>query len=201
MTMLGRQSARNISKCFQIFDRGIHVMYQKENLDNAWIAVQTRILHEKKAAEHLALHGYVCFVPLQYKKEYKTVPAPKHDNGRSSIPLFPGYLFCRYKLQNNFPIVRAPGVIRLLCYGDTPAAIPENEVEFLQRVALSGLWTEPYQFFQSGQKVRINSGPCRGVEGYIVEVTKNDMCRIAVKVSVVEKSVLVNMHTTEFCAI
>ena len=161
----------------------------------------TRILHEKRVAEHLAFHEYECFVPLQYKKPYRIAPASQNGKQPLSVPLFPGYLFCRYKLQHNFHILRAPGVIRILGYGNTPAVIPDSEIESVQKVVLSGLATEPCQFLQSGQKVQVKSGPFNGVEGYIVTALNKSICKVAVGISVVEKSVVIDVFTADVCAI
>ena len=176
-------------------------MQTKAHLDNAWVAVHTRVLHEKSTAEHLLLNGYECFLPLQYKKPYKTAQLQKDEKQMPSVPLFPGYLFCRYKLRHNFPILRTPGVIRILGYDGAPAVIPDGEVWSISKIVTSGLSTEPYQFLKSGQKVRINSGPLNGVEGYLISIVNKNTCKIAVGVSVVERSVVVNVINTDVCAI
>ena len=89
---------------------------------------------------------------------------------------------------------------KILGYNGIPTVIPDCEIESLQKVVISGLSTEPCQFFQLGQKVLVHSGPLNGVEGYLVQVNKNT-CKIAVGVSVVEKSVTVIVYNTDVSAI
>lgn len=176
------------------------VMETKAHFDNAWVAIQTRILYEKVAAEHLVIHGYECFLPLHCKRTHRTVPAHQNDKQYPNAPLFPGYLFCRYKVQHKFPILRVPGVIRILGCNGVPAVIPDQEIVSLQKIVISGIYAEPYQFLKTGQKVRVNHGPLRDTEGYLIQVNKNT-CKIAAGISVVEKSVVITVATTDVCMI
>ena len=164
-----------------------------DRLDNAWVAVHTKTLYEKVAAEHLVTNGYECFLPLQYRKMRKTAQDQKRKRQPVLIPLFPGYLFCRFKTHHNFLIKQATGVKKLIGYNGIPTPIPDCEIESLQKVVISGLAVEPYEFLRTGQKVVIHSGPLSGLEGYLVQVLNKKLCKIAVGVSVIEKSGLVTV--------
>ena len=171
-------------------------MSSRFQLDNAWVAIQTHIRSEKRAAEYLVLHGYECFLPLQRKNEYGNTSIQKAGGQRLMIPLFPGYLFCRYKMRHSFRIEYAPAVIRVLRYDDIPIVVPDSEIESLFKIVTSGYSADACSFFQAGQKVRVKHGPLRGTEGYLVSVNKNT-CKIAFRVSAVEKFVIVNVSNVE----
>ena len=171
-------------------------MSLKLHLDGAWVAVQTHIRSEKKAAEHLVLHGYECFLPLQQKNEYKTPQTQKNGEQRWMIPLFPGYLFCKYKVQQSFRIEYAPAVVRVLRYDDIPIVVPDSEIESLFKVVTFGYSVDACPFLQAGQKARVKHGPLRGVEGYLVSVNTKT-CKIAFRMSAVEKFVVVSVSNVE----
>jgi len=176
-------------------------METKAHLDNAWVAIHTRILYEKMVAEHLVIHGYECFLPLHYKRAYRAVQISKNDKHHLDTPLFPGYLFCRYKIKYDFPILQVPGVIKILGCNGIPAIIPDHEIESLQKIVISGLSAEAQPFLHSGQKIRVNSGPLCGVEGFLVKVVKKNLYKIAVGVSIVEKSLVVDIVNPDVYAI
>ena len=176
-------------------------MQEKTHLDNAWVAVQTRILYEKIAAEHLLLNGYECFLPLQYKESCRNTSIVKDKGTLPSVPFFPGYLFCRYKLRHSYPIMRASGVVRILGYDGNPAVIPDREIDAISKIVASGFSAEPQQLLRSEQKVRVNSGPLNGIEGYLISVLNKYTWKIAIGVSVVEQSVFIDVRPTDVCII
>jgi len=198
-------------------------MYSEDHLYGAWVAVQTLCRSEKTVAEYLFSRGYECFLPLQYKYEYRITPVPRNSKRLATVPLFDGYLFCKYKVERNFRIADTRNVIRVLSHKGIPAVIPDIEIESLKKVVASGLSMEPCQFIQadqgvcvksvplngadfktflkSGQKVRINSVPLKEVEGYFVQVVGKDTCKIAVGVSVLQKSVLISLLNADISVV
>jgi len=146
-------------------------------------------------AECLSFHGYECFLPLRYKNEYRITPISKDDR-LPTVPLFPGYLFCRYKTQHNFRIVDAANVIRIISYDNIPTVIPDDVIKSLQKVAGERLLVEPCQFIQSDTKVRVESGPLKGTEGYLVQENKNSY-KISLGVSAIGQSVMVDVFNSD----
>src|SRR6266550_174131 len=64
-----------------------------------WFAVQTRARYENFAAKQLGGRGYEVFLPLY--------PCKRRWSDRMhefEMPLFPGYLFCRFNLLDRLPI-------------------------------------------------------------------------------------------------
>jgi transcriptional antiterminator NusG len=157
-------------------------------LEDVWVAVQVRTLHEKLAAEHLALRGYECFLPLQLSRAELASGVHYADKSR---PLFPGYLFCRYKTHYAFRIVQAPGVIRILGFCGVPSVLPDEEIEAVFRIVNSCCYSEPWPFLQIGQRVRIISGPLGGLEGVLV--CRDCSSRVVVSVTLLRRSVAVEV--------
>ena len=162
------------------------------HLNNAWVAVQTRVFYEKIVAEQLSFNEHECFLPLRYKEPFKIVPDLKGTKEPTKVPLFPGYLFCRYKLNPIFHIRQASGVKKILCRNGIPEIIPDNEIESIQKIVNSGFHGKPCSLLKVGLKVRVHSGPFNGAEGYLVSVNKNKY-KIAFGISLIEQAIVVTV--------
>ena len=162
-------------------------------LNNVWVAVQTRILHEKSVAEQLCANEYECFLPLCYKEPFGPEPDLRVNKRQATVALFPGYLFCRYKESPNFHIRQASGVIKILCYKGIPVIIPNNEIESIRKIVASGFFMKPCQYLKIGLKVYVCSPGCfHGVEGYLMAVNKNK-CKIVSGISLLGKAVTITV--------
>jgi len=151
-----------------------------------WYALQVRSRHEMGVARHLHGMGYEEFLPLyecrkQWSDRIKEV----------QVPLFPGYLFCRFDLQDRLPILKTPGVIQVVGYNRQPIPVDEDEIKSIQTVVSSGIPNQPWPFLKVGERVRIESGPLRGLEGVLVEFKGNR--RLILSVSLLQRSVAVEM--------
>lgn len=153
-----------------------------------WFALQVHAKHEFGVASSLRSRGYDPFLPLHrcrklWSDRIKVVEAP----------LFPGYMFCRLNLHHRLPVLTAPGVIRIV--GHTRRAIPVDEAEInaIQAIVASGLPTEPWPFLRAGDRVRIERGPLRGLEGILVET--RGAHRLILSVTLVQRSVAVEIDS------
>lgn len=88
-------------------------------------------------------------------------------------------------------IVTAPGVIRIVGDGVGPLAIPAHEIEAIQRIVATNLATEPWPIPQIGQRVRIEFGPLRGIEGVML-LAKNEQ-RLVVSITLLQRAVAVEI--------
>jgi transcription antitermination factor NusG len=155
-----------------------------KTLDSAWVAVQVCINREHVVAEHLAARGYESFAPL-----YRPRKQNRLSNGFK--PLFPGYLFCRYRTSFNYRIVEAPWVVRIVGTGKAPTPIPEEEVVAIRKVVNSPFQPEPWRTLRVGQRVQVQSGPLLGVTGTLVQV-KNGT-RLVIGVNALQQYVAVEV--------
>lgn len=160
-------------------------------LDGAWVGVQVRANREQSVADQLAMHGYDAFLP--------TTPARCPAPHPRRLPLFPGYVFCRYKLTCDVRIVQIPGVSRIVAAGRTPLTLAEEEIEAVRLIVVSGRPTEPCPFLTVGQRVRVRTGPLSGVEGILVTVKNNG--RVLVSITLLRRSVLVDISASELASI
>src|SRR5215475_5936578 len=148
-----------------------------------WNAIYVKPRHEKNVANHLRGKGFDPFVPTY-----------KSQRARSSeLPLFPCYVFCRVDPENRLPILTVPCVFFIVGIGKTPAAIEESEVAALKTVVASGCRVQPWQYMKAGDRVRIDGGPLRGVEGFFQRTHAES--QLIVSVTLLQRSVAVRLES------
>jgi len=159
-----------------------------EKASYSWFAVQTRLRYEHFAAVHLRSKGYDLFLPV-YSCRRRWADRIKEVE----LPLFPGYLFCRFDLLNRLPILVTPGVIQVIGNGKNPIPVDDAEIAAIQAVVQSELPRQPWPFLQLGQKVRIACGPLSGLEGILQNQKGNH--RLVLSVSLLRRSVAVEVDS------
>jgi transcription antitermination factor NusG len=154
--------------------------------NHPWYALRIRSRFEKCAAKHLRDKGYEEYLPLsrstrRWSDRMKTV----------ANPLFPGYLFCKFDIQDRFPILVVPGVLSIVGIGKAPATIPESQISSLQQAITSGLQCRPWPFLQVGQSVSVERGPLAGLKGIVIEDKSN--LRLVLSLPLLQRAVAVEM--------
>jgi len=109
----------------------------------------------------------------------------------ADVPLFPGYVFCRFDYWQRLPIMTTLGVVAIVGFGCDPAPIPDHEIQAVERVLKSGFAAEPHPFLRIGQRVRISHGALKGVEGVLLQ--KKSEWRLVVSVNMLQRSVSVEI--------
>jgi len=151
----------------------------------AWHALRTRSNYEKIASAFLEDRGIEQFLPLwQPSKRWSDRVV------ENRLPLFPGYLFCRFDARYRTPVLAALGVVSIVAFGGKPAKIDDAEIEAIRRALGSGQNVEPYPYLREGQQVRIERGPLEGMEGILV---KKRSWRIVISVELLRRSVAVEI--------
>ncbi len=107
------------------------------------------------------------------------------------LPLFPGYLFCRIDLNKRLPLLTTPGFLYLVGKGMTPEPIDERKLWPFNRSCAPVFQLCLGPPLLSGQKVRVERGPLRGIEGVVTRIA--DEHRIYVSVTLLQRSVSVEV--------
>jgi transcription antitermination factor NusG len=151
-----------------------------------WFALRVKSRSEKIVSTIARNKGFEEFLPLYQSRRRWS------DRFQSvALPLFPGYVFCRANPEFRLPLLTIPGVLSFVGIGRLPAPIDDAEIAAIQTAVGAGLLAEPYPFLEVGQRVRLEEGPLAGLEGFLVEVRKQQ--RIAVSVSLLKRSVAVEI--------
>jgi transcriptional antiterminator RfaH len=151
-----------------------------------WYALHVRSRFERVVARNLEGKGYEGFLPL-YRARHRWTDRIKEIE----LPLFPGYVFCRFDVRDRLPILTIPGVHSVVGIGKRPMPVDECQLHDIRSLVLSGLSCEPWPFLAVGQTVRVENGALTGVQGTIVEV-KNHY-RLVISVNLLQRAVAVEI--------
>ncbi len=154
-----------------------------------WYAAYTAPRHEKSALQHLESRSVESFLPLY--------GSARMWNGRRALvqmPLFPGYLFVRIIPDQRVRVLEVPGVLNIVSSHGKLIPLPEGEIEAL-RVALEVRKSEPHPSLTTGRRVRIKTGPLRGLEGIIVRQTRK--LRMVVSIDCIMQSFAVELEASD----
>ena len=154
----------------------------------SWFALQVRGRQEFNISENLGSNGYEWFLPL-YKSSKRWSDRIKQVDS----PLFPGYVFCRFNPLDRLPILKIPGVIQIVGFNRQLVAVDEDEIRAIQALVASGIPNRPCPYLEVGDKVRIESGPLRGLEGLLVEFQGNH--QLVLSVTLLQRSVAVKIDS------
>jgi transcription antitermination factor NusG len=151
-----------------------------------WFALVVKPRFDKAVARALELKGYETLLPL-YRK-YHTYGTRSKS---SELPLFPGYVCCRFDVHSRLPILTTPGVIHVLGAGNMPLPVSDVEINSLQTAIGAQLPIQPIAFVSDGERVRISSGVLAGIEGIILK--SKPSLRLVLSVTLLQRSVLLEI--------
>lgn len=154
----------------------------------SWFALNTRFRYEDYVAKQLSAKGYEVLLPV-YRSRRRWSDRMKNVE----LPLFPGYLFCRFDANDRLPILTTPGMIQIVGFGKTPVPVEDSEIVNIQRAISSDLTREPWPYLQIGEKVRVETGALRGVEGILLSVKGGH--RLVLSVTLLQRSVAVEVNS------
>jgi len=159
-----------------------------ENGGMPWFALRVKSNFEKLSSQILQQKGYEAFLPTYHTRN-------RWSDRIKSVerPLFPGYLFCRFDQGDRLPILVTPGVVSVVGLGKTPVPIPEAEIQAVEGIIRSGLPAMPWPFVTVGQRLVMERGPLRGIEGILQEI--KSQYRFIVSVNLLQRSVAAEVES------
>ena len=152
-----------------------------------WFALTVKPRHDKAVARGLQAKGFETLLPT-YKKRLRYATRLKEWE----LPLFPGYVFCRFNPSARLPILTTPGVVRVVGVGPHPIPIDEGELDSLRSAIRSHAPLQPFPFLQVGQKARIEKGALTGIEGIVVRVKPS--LALVISITLLQRSVLLEIE-------
>jgi transcription antitermination factor NusG len=164
----------------------MNVEHNPSGNPTAWFALRVRNRAEELVGSALESKGYEVFAPTyldcrKYAGRIKKVNAA----------LFPGYLFCRFDVNNRLPLLTTNGVHHIVSLGGTPTPIDEAEVEAIRLVVRSECQAIPWPYLNTGHRARIENGPFAGLEGIVMTFKGSE--RLVLSVHLLQRSVAVEI--------
>jgi transcriptional antiterminator NusG len=151
-----------------------------------WYVIHTQRYKEEVAWFHLRRKEVETFFPRLLLSQH----SPWHGQ---VAPLFPGYLFVRIFVPEEYSSVCwAPGVKYLVGSGGTPTPLAEDVVAYLRRHANAEGVVTGQPSLQAGQEIRINSGPFHGLIG-VIQNPPNAKRRVKILMQLLQRQVKVEL--------
>jgi len=158
-----------------------------------WFVLHTQSGYENKVRSNIIARTssmnmeeriYEVVIPMEDVVEFK--------NGKKVVvqkKVFPGYLLCRMRLDDDswFVVRNTPGVTGFVGAGNKPSPLPRRDVENFLAVKEEGEDTtrkgRARLEFDMGETVRVKEGPFADFQGEIVEINE-DQLKVKVLVNI-----------------
>jgi transcriptional antiterminator RfaH len=109
-------------------------------------------------------------------------------------PLFPGYIFGKFDLEMNYPLVRwARGVKTILGFGAYPMPVAEEVIQVIRTRTDSSGVARVVREFAANDLIRIKTGPMKDLLG-IFERWVSDTERVRILLKLIGYQPAVEMH-------
>jgi transcription antitermination factor NusG len=142
--------------------------------------------HERTAAEGIRLRGFEDFLPT-YRARHRWSDRFKV----LELPLFPGYVFGSFSLQDKLTILGTPGIRSIVSSANIPCPVPDTEIEAIKAAVRSGLPVRPSPAAGIGKTVSVQGGPLAGLEGILTR--DKGSYRVVIQVELLNRSVAVEI--------
>jgi len=151
-----------------------------------WFALTVKPRHERSVAEHLVARSLESYAPV-----YRERRRWSDRTQTVELPLFPGYVFCRFSFADRMKVISLPSVQSVVGFGGEPAPVQDEEINAVRTLVGSGLAVAPWHYLRIGQRVRICEGPLSGLEGILVR--EKSTCRVVINVELLQRAVAVDI--------
>jgi transcriptional antiterminator RfaH len=156
---------------------------------NLWYVIQTKPKKEEEATSYLSTKGVEIFSPLIEAFNGRNAKVAKELK-----PLFPGYIFGKFDLEQNYPLVRwGKGVKCVLGFGGYPVSISEEVVEIIKEKADARGVVRLKGDYKPNDVVRIKTGPLKDLLG-IFERWVSESERVRILLNLIGYQPAVEMH-------
>lgn len=150
--------------------------------DLRWYAVYTKTGEEDRAESNLRAWQIEVFTPKVQARRVNQVTGKPTISAR---PLFPRYLFARFKADETLHKVWfTRGVHSVVSFGNQPTPIEDEVIELIQSRKGADDLVVVGEEFRAGDRVRVNGGPLKDLVG-IFERTTKERDRVSILLSLV----------------
>lgn len=159
---------------------------------NKWYVIQTKPKKESQVEFYLTNDGIESFLPL-----YQNFAFRFGRNIPQITPLFPGYIFAHFGLEQHHYMVRwTRGVTRILGTGLEPVPMDDLVIEIIKSRVDKDNVVKRGKTYQRGDRVRIKSGPMKDLLG-IFEKKISDSGRVKILLTLIGYQASVELHESQ----
>ena len=145
-------------------------------MEKNWYALYVNSRAEKKIAESLKAKGFEAYVPI-----VKTMRQWSDRKKMVELPLMNGYVFLKIAPNENEKVRQIKGVVNFVRSEGKIAVIQDFEIERLKQLVEFGYQLEVSTIdkkYKEGDRIKISSGPLKGIEGFVVEDRDNKQIEV-----------------------
>ncbi|MEW6156301.1 MAG: transcription termination/antitermination NusG family protein, partial [Verrucomicrobiota bacterium] len=153
-----------------------------------WFVAHTRPRCEKKLADYCEREGISVTLPL-----YRSVKKYRGKTVTFHKPLFPGYLFLRIEPEATKKVYQSDYVANLLSVVDQ--ATFEKQLGDILLALETDLEIFLAPNITAGARVRIKSGPLRGLEGLVEQ--RSGVTMVLLRLDFISQAAAVKIEATE----
>jgi transcriptional antiterminator RfaH len=153
-----------------------------------WFALYTKSRTEKRVNEELLAKGLTTYLPLDKKlKQWSDRKKWVEE------PFIRSYIFVNIEPENLDKALNTPGVVKVIWFDGKPAPIQEKQIEIIKSILNSN---ESYeissQTFAPGEKVRVEGGLLKGLEGELVYHLNK--YKVLVRIETINQNILIRIN-------
>ncbi|MBV9302330.1 MAG: UpxY family transcription antiterminator [Acidobacteriaceae bacterium] len=151
-----------------------------------WYALTVKPGHDRAVSEQLCAKSLESYLPLytshrRWSDRVKTL----------ELPLFRGYVFCRFTFEDRRKVLSIPSVVSVVGFGGIPCPVGDEEIELIKSLVGSGLPIMPWPVLRVGQRVRVSEGPLCDLEGILIR--EKGAYRVVVNLDIFQRAVAVEI--------
>lgn len=134
-----------------------------------WYVIYTKSRHEKRLADKLTVMGSEVYLPL-----VKSVSLRKDRKQTIEKPLFNSYVFVKESTIDIDSLKSYDSFVSYLLFNGRPAIVYQYEIDIIKSLVQHGYSVELTEVdvkqLSEGNKVRVISGPLKGMEGEVYQL-------------------------------
>jgi transcription antitermination factor NusG len=165
-------------------------MYTDSRQQPYWYAIQTWSRQEKMVRDQLAAKSITHLLPLWRKRSIWRDRVKYIE-----VPLFSGYLFGYFALQEKVTVLETFGVVRIVGVNGTAVPVPEKQIAAVRTMVEHRLSYDPHPHLVEGMRVRITSGVLTGAEGILI--AKKGRHRLVISIDLIKQTVAVDVDSAD----
>jgi transcriptional antiterminator RfaH len=128
-----------------------------------WYVIHTHLKQENRVESNLKAWNVEVFLPRMRDCRFNEFT---YEPSYFIKPLFHGYLFARFSLNNLLHKIRfTRGVHSVVCVGNTPAPVDDSVIEIIAAQIDEAGFVKIGAGLEPGAKVLIQAGPFKGLTG------------------------------------
>ncbi len=152
------------------------VTYSNTALSGKWYAIYTKPRWEKKVQKELDELHIDNYLPL-----VTTVKQWSDRKKKVEEPLIRSYIFVKVTSQDYYKALNVNGALKYITFQGKAVPIPEKQIGVLKQLIENQVeLSVTSEHLQKGQRITLQEGSFKGLEGEIVNIKGND--KLVVKI-------------------